>query len=146
MARVDKRKKPAAKKMATKRVSARKSRTSAKSASPRRSRPAPLPQSVPEAEISKDAEFALPEDCTSPFAEGLRKDLVALRGRDVRIDASRVRRMGGLVLQVVFSASKTWISDGKRLEIAAASTVLLDAARTLGLSNQEFLAMTGTND
>lgn len=54
-------------------------------------------------------------------AEPLRAELMALRGRVLNIDASQVSRLGGLCLQVLLSARKTWVEDGLRLKVEEAS-------------------------
>ena len=54
-------------------------------------------------------------------AEKLHGQLVALRGRPLDIDASAVERMGGLSLQVLLSAQKTWAADGGSLRFSALS-------------------------
>lgn len=54
-------------------------------------------------------------------AEPLRGELLALRGQAVSLDASRVERLGGLCLQVLLSARRTWATDGQSLTLAASS-------------------------
>lgn len=54
-------------------------------------------------------------------AAALRNDLLALRGRPLTIDASAVERLGGLGLQVILAARKTWEEDGQSLTLASAS-------------------------
>lgn len=48
-------------------------------------------------------------------AEPLKAELLALRGQPVTIDASAVERLGGLGLQVLMSAVRTWRADGQDL-------------------------------
>lgn len=48
-------------------------------------------------------------------AEPLKAELLALRGQPVTIDASAVDRLGGLGLQVLMSAVRTWHADGQVL-------------------------------
>lgn len=54
-------------------------------------------------------------------AEPLKAALLALRGQPVVIDASSVERLGGLCLQVLLSAQKTWSRDGQVLTLAPVS-------------------------
>lgn len=54
-------------------------------------------------------------------AEPLKADLLALRGTPVAVDASGVERLGGLCLQVLLAARKTWAADGQGFDIAPAS-------------------------
>ena len=50
-------------------------------------------------------------------AEPLKAELLAKRGQPVTLDASNVERLGGLCLQVLLSAKKTWSADGADLKI-----------------------------
>ncbi|MDO9608898.1 MAG: STAS domain-containing protein [Brevundimonas sp.] len=54
-------------------------------------------------------------------AEPLKAELLARRGQPVTVDASNVERLGGLCLQVLLSARKTWAADGVDLIIAPQS-------------------------
>lgn len=54
-------------------------------------------------------------------APALRNDLLARRGSPLTLDASGVERLGGLCLQVLMAARRTWDSDGQALAIASAS-------------------------
>jgi chemotaxis protein CheX len=50
-------------------------------------------------------------------AEPLKAELLAQRGQSITLDASNVERLGGLCLQVLLSARKTWAADGADLTI-----------------------------
>ncbi|NBB66228.1 STAS domain-containing protein [Pseudomonas sp. ODNR1LW] len=50
-------------------------------------------------------------------AEPLKAEVLAKRGQAVTLDASNVERLGGLCLQVLLSAKKTWAADGAELKI-----------------------------
>jgi chemotaxis protein CheX len=54
-------------------------------------------------------------------AERLHAQLMGLRGRPLEIDASAVERLGGLCVQVLLSAQKTWAADGGDIRLGAAS-------------------------
>jgi len=54
-------------------------------------------------------------------AERLHARLVGMRGQPLDIDASAVERMGGLCLQVLLSAQKTWAEDGGSVRFSAVS-------------------------
>jgi chemotaxis protein CheX len=54
-------------------------------------------------------------------AERLHERLMELRGRTLDIDASAVERLGGLTLQVLMSAQKTWAADGCTIRFGAVS-------------------------
>jgi chemotaxis protein CheX len=65
-------------------------------------------------------------------AEPLRQALAEQRGRPVALDGSQVARLGGLCLQVLVSAHKTWVEDGQEFHIDHASPELIDQLRLLG--------------
>jgi chemotaxis protein CheX len=53
----------------------------------------------------------LPKVMDLGAAKRLAADLLALRGKPVALDASHVQRVGGLCLQVLLSARRTWAAD-----------------------------------
>ena len=62
-------------------------------------------------------------------AAPLAAELLALRGSDLEVDASAVRRMGALCLQVLLSARASWRDDGFAFAITGVSaefTAVLD--------------------
>ena len=61
----------------------------------------------------------------------LRALLLAHRGADLDLDASEVQRLGGLCLQVLLAARRTWEADGSKLRIVNVSDACRDA---LGLA------------
>lgn len=63
----------------------------------------------------------LPEIIDLRTAGALTKDLLALRGRPINLDASRVERLGGLGLQVLLSARRTWRADRLQFAVDRAS-------------------------
>ncbi len=60
-------------------------------------------------------------------ATPLRLLLLAHRHADLDLDASEVQRVGGLCLQVLLAAMRTWEADGSRLRIVNASESWRDA-------------------
>lgn len=54
-------------------------------------------------------------------AEPLKADLMARRGQPVTLDASAVERLGGLCLQVLLAARRTWATDGVNLRLGSVS-------------------------
>jgi chemotaxis protein CheX len=62
----------------------------------------------------------------------LARDLLAVRGRAVTLQAGEVRRLGGLCLQVLLSADLSWARDGVELRIEAPSPAFCDAVRMFG--------------
>ena len=66
----------------------------------------------------------LPETLDLNAAEPLRQALVEHRGRPLVLDGSQVSRLGGLCLQVLVSARKTWAEDGQEFRIEQCSLEL----------------------
>lgn len=76
----------------------------------------------------------LPRNMDAPVAADLKTELLALRGRPVRIDGAAVERFGGLCLQVLLAATQTWAEDGQACRIEGASPALEQAVRRFGAS------------
>ena len=57
-------------------------------------------------------------------AEPLKGELLAARGQPLTLDGSAVERLGGLCLQVLLSAVRTWRADGQALTFVNASEAL----------------------
>jgi chemotaxis protein CheX len=57
------------------------------------------------------ARFLLPATLDLTAAAPLARELAAHRGQPLLIDASGVRRLGGLCLQVLLSARASWDAD-----------------------------------
>ena len=68
----------------------------------------------------------------SAAAAGLAGDLLAVRGRPVQVDAGEVTQIGGLCLQVLLSAGKTWTADNVAYALNPVSQALRDQAALLG--------------
>ena len=65
-------------------------------------------------------------------AEPLKADLLARRGVDLTIDASAVDRIGGLCLQVLLSAKRTWQADGVNLKLEPLSDAFAEQWAAFG--------------
>lgn len=65
-------------------------------------------------------------------AEPLRAELMALRGRPLVVDGSQVARLGGLCLQVLLSARRTWAEDGLALSLDKPSQAFVDQVAAFG--------------
>ena len=65
-------------------------------------------------------------------AEPLKAELLARRGADLAVDASGVERLGGLCLQVLLSAIRTWRADGVNLAFSAMSDNFADQWAAFG--------------
>jgi chemotaxis protein CheX len=83
--------------------------------------------------------FTLPEvldiKATQPLAEGL----LAQRGAELMIDASRVARLGAQSLQILLSAISTWRADGMPIEFVRPSVPFIEGLELLGIDPESFL-------
>lgn len=101
-------------------------------------RPAMTPDDDPEVraaaalDSSLFAHIKLAPVLNSAAAAGLAGDLLAVRGRPVQVDAGEVTQIGGLCLQVLLSAGKTWASDEVAYALSPVSQALRDQAALLG--------------
>lgn len=109
---------------------------------------APLPDPTPRVEVAPQAAevaFSVPEPAASNVAvvhlneildlkaaEVLREDLIAAKASALHVDASKVQRLGGLCLQVLLSAQRTWAADGEHFRVVDASPDFLEGLRTFG--------------
>jgi chemotaxis protein CheX len=73
----------------------------------------------------------LPQILDLGAAAPLREALLAARGNALEIDASGVERLGGLCLQVLVSAQRTWSADGAVFRVINASAAFSEAARLM---------------
>ena len=78
------------------------------------------------------AVLALPAVLDLRAAAGLKADLLALRGRPATLDASAVERLGGLCLQVLLAARKTWAKDGQTLTLTGEAETFQDQWAAFG--------------
>ncbi|MDB5420496.1 MAG: chemotaxis protein CheX [Brevundimonas sp.] len=85
--------------------------------------------------MTTPAQAVLPAVLDLQYAEPLRAELLELRGRPVTLDASAVDRLGGLCLQVLISAQKSWAADGQMLSIAPMSDAFADQWKMFGAAD-----------
>jgi len=78
--------------------------------------------------------WMLPDDLGAGSAGGLQASLLALRGSACDLDASAVRRLGGLSLQVLMAAAAAWAADGGLLRVVDPSPAFQDALRQFGVA------------
>ena len=62
----------------------------------------------------------------------LAHELLALRGRDLELDASAVQRLGAQCLQVLLSARATWDADGAAFALVSPSSEFISTLALLG--------------
>ena len=67
-------------------------------------------------------------------AKPLADALTARRGADLEVDASEVRRLGGLCLQVLLSAVATWQGDGRTLTFLNPAPAFIEGLELLGVA------------
>ncbi|WP_297802655.1 STAS domain-containing protein [uncultured Brevundimonas sp.] len=72
--------------------------------------------------------------------EPLAAGLAAVRGQPVALEASAVERLGGLCLQLLLSAIKTWKSDGHALTFLNVSEALAEQWQGFGASPEQLVA------
>lgn len=65
-------------------------------------------------------------------------ELLRLRGSEMRIDASGVRRIGGQCLQALLCATATATQDGSHFEIILPSDEFIQSLETYGLDLSHF--------
>ncbi len=80
------------------------------------------------------AELALPARLDLPAAKPLAEDIIALRGKDIRVVASDVTHLGTPGLQVLLAAVRSWEADGKTLSFSDPSDSLTEQLALCGLS------------
>ena len=83
------------------------------------------------------ASLSLPAVLDLAQADALKAALLPMRGQALVLDASRVERLGGLCLQVLISAQKTWASDGHMLTIDAVSREFADQWNAFGAASAD---------
>lgn len=81
----------------------------------------------------------LPAALDLKAAGPLAAELLARRGGELRVDASRVRRLGGQCLQVLLSAALTWKADETPFALVRPSPDFVDGLNQLGISPALFL-------
>lgn len=86
----------------------------------------------PRAAPDSSVRVQLPEILDIKAAVPLARQLLALRGQPVTIEAAGVQRLGGLCLQVLLSAMETWRRDGVELSFARPSSSFAEYAELLG--------------
>ena len=79
----------------------------------------------------------LPQILDLRAAAPLARELLALRGMPVALDASRVERLGALCLQALLSAQMMWRADGAPLTLINPSPAFLECAASLGALDAE---------
>lgn len=78
------------------------------------------------------AQMTLPETMDLKAAAGLKASILAQRGSPLELDASGVRRLGGLCLQVLLAAASTWRTDGQSFSLTTPSESFAEAIRLFG--------------
>lgn len=74
----------------------------------------------------------LPETFDRKAVSAFARTLLDHRGADAVLDASPVRRMGTLAVEMLISARKQWQADGRSLTIREASDPFLTTLEAVG--------------
>jgi chemotaxis protein CheX len=72
-------------------------------------------------------------------ASPLARQLLAVRGQDVTIDASEVKKLGAQCLQVLLSAFTTWHADIAHIDVENESDAFVQGLAILGISKSELI-------
>ena len=80
----------------------------------------------------EQAEIQLPKRLTTGEAEDLYHELLDRRGSNLALNGHEVEFIGGLCLQVLVSAQKTWLEDNRSFHITDVSDRFLTGLDRLG--------------
>lgn len=76
----------------------------------------------------------LPENLDLNAASAMHEQLLQLKGQEIEVDASDVKKPGAQCIQVLIAAKKTWDADEKPLVIGAMSEAFEHTLKILGIS------------
>ena len=80
------------------------------------------------------ATVVLPPVLDLRAAEPLKGELLAARGQALTLDGAAVERLGGLCLQLLLSAIRTWRADGQALTFVNVSEAFASQWSAFGAS------------
>ena len=89
---------------------------------------APAPAPAPESAAVLKLAQVLDLNAAGPLVT----EFLAVRGRNVDIDASCVERLGAQCLQVLLSARRTWDADGAEFSVVSPSSEFTSTLALLG--------------
>lgn len=72
-------------------------------------------------------------------ASALHGKLMAMRGKEVKIDASKVERVGALGVQVLMAAQKTWERDQLPFKFSNVSDAFAKTVQLLGVTGEHLM-------
>jgi chemotaxis protein CheX len=78
------------------------------------------------------AAIALPETLDLKAAGPLKAAFMERRGEAIEVDATEVRRLGGLCLQILLAAKQGWATDGQAFAVTKPSDAFLETLRLFG--------------
>lgn len=78
------------------------------------------------------ASYVLPDIMDLACAASIHRELLVRRGADLDVDASPVRKLGGLGLQVLLAANASWERDGHKFQVLNRSAAFSEALRLAG--------------
>ena len=85
----------------------------------------------------------LPDLLDLSTAAAVRQMLLDRRGADLALDASNVRKVSAVGLQVVISAARTWQADGHDFRIETPTRQMRDAFDIMGFDTSGLCETTG---
>ena len=84
--------------------------------------------------------FSLAEVLDLNEATELHGKLMSLRGNDLTIDASAVKRVGAQCVQVLMAAARNWDEDKKVLKIEKSTDAFKTTMQLIGIDIEPLLA------
>lgn len=78
------------------------------------------------------ASYVLPEALDLASVASVHRDLLKLRGANLDIDASGVRKISGLGVQLLLAASTSWEADGRVFRVVERAPAMNEALRLTG--------------
>jgi chemotaxis protein CheX len=68
-------------------------------------------------------------------ATPLRSEILSARGTPLALDASDVEHLGGLCLQIILAAAKSWRADGLEFQVVNPTPAFVDSLKLLGAND-----------
>ena len=72
-------------------------------------------------------------------ASRLHEQVLALKGKDIAVDASDVIRVGAQCIQILLSAARSWQADSLAFAVSQTSDAFENTLQLLGISDESLL-------
>lgn len=76
----------------------------------------------------------LPDNLDLNAASAMHAQLLEMKGQEIEVDASEVKKPGAQCIQVLVAAKKSWDADDKSLVIGSMSDAFENTLKILGIS------------